>query len=100
LQTVSFLQYSNFEVLKDLIEVTEGNLDLKEKCNMLIDIYKSDRSNYSNYSQPVSNNMSFENVTQLEMKEPESSQKKKREIHNQKFMEIGNNVKGNIGKKK
>jgi hypothetical protein len=100
LQTVSFLQYSNFEVLKDLIEVTEGNLDLKEKCNMLIDIYKSDRSNYSNYSQPVSNNMSFENVTQLEMKEPESSQKKKREIHNQKSMEIGNNVKGNIGKKK
>ena len=100
LKTISFLQKSNNEVLNDLIKVTEGDLELTEKCTVLIEIFKGDRSNYTNNSQPVSNNISFENVNQLEVKEPESSGKKKRAVNPDRFTEISNNFIGSIGKKK
>ena len=91
LKTVSFLHFSNLEVLKDLIEITEGDQDLKYKCNKLIDIYKSDRSNYA---QPMMHDNSF-NDNQVEMREIESSVRKKKIVNQKEFS--GSN---SFGKKK
>ena len=101
LKTVSFLHFSNNDVLKDLIEITEGDLDLKEKCNMLIDIYKSDRGNYTNYSQPMFNNINNENMVPFDLKEPKNSTKNKK-TGNDKKLDYNNRLyKGNnIWKKK
>ena len=91
LKTVSFLHFSNLEVLKDLIEITEGDQDLKYKCNKLIDIYKSDRSNYA---QPMMHDNSF-NDNKFEMREIESSVRKKKIVNQKEFS--GSN---SFGKKK
>ena len=91
LKTVSFLHFSNLEVLKDLVEITEGDQDLKYKCNKLIDIYKSDRSNYA---QPIMHDNSF-NDNKFEMREIESSVRKKKIVNQKEFS--GSN---SFGKKK
>jgi len=91
LKTVSFLHFSNLEVLKDLVEITEGDQDLKYKCNKLIDIYKSDRSNYA---QPMMHDNSF-NDNKFEMREIESSVRKKKIVNQKEFS--GSN---SFGKKK
>ena len=93
LKTVSFLHFSNLEVLKDLIEITEGDQDLKYKCNKLIDIYKSDRSNYA---QPMMHDNSFnDNMNKFGMGEIESSVRKKKIVNQKDFS--GSN---GFGKKK
>ena len=48
LKTVSFLTESNERILQKLKEITESDGDLREKCNILIGIYKDDRENYLN----------------------------------------------------
>ena len=93
LKTVSFLHFSNLEVLKDLVEITEGDQDLKYKCNKLIDIYKSDRSNYA---QPMMHDNSFnDNMNKFGMGEIESSVRKKKIVNQKEFS--GSN---SFGKKK
>ena len=93
LKTVSFLHFSNLEVLKDLVEITEGDQDLKYKCNKLIDIYKSDRSNYA---QPMMHDNSFnDNMNKFGMGEIESSVRKKKIVNQKDFS--GSN---GFGKKK
>ena len=100
LKTVSSLHFSNNEVLQDLIQITEGDLDLKEKCDRLIDIYKSDRNNYTNYSQPMMDiNINNENMNIFKFGEPKNSERNKK-IVNQKKMDINSKFKGNFGKKK
>ena len=100
LKTVSSLNFSNNEILQDLIQITEGDLDLKEKCDMLIDIYKSDRNNYTNYSQPMMDiNINNENMNIFKFGEQKNSESKKK-IVNQKKMDINSKFKGNFGKKK
>ena len=97
---MSSLQFSSNEVLKDLIQITEGDLDLKEKCDRLIDIYKSDRNNYTNYSQPMMDiNINNENMNIFKFGEPKNSERNKK-IVNQKKMDINSKFKGNFGKKK
>ena len=98
LKTVFFLDFSNNDVLRDLIEITEGDLDLKEKCNILIDIYKSDRNNYTNYGQSMGN-INNENMNIFKFGEPKNSEKNKK-IDNNKKMDINTKFKGNFGKKK
>ena len=85
---MSSLQFSSNEVLKDLIEITEGDLDLKEKCNILIDIYKRDRSNYYNYSQSMPNFYSIhnENLDQLEKKKKKNSTRNKKTTSQKKLI--------------
>ena len=87
LKTVSFLDISNKEVLRDIKEITGGNLDLKEKCDRLIDIYKSDRNNYTNYSQSMVNinNIHKENLDELESKEPKNSTRTKKTTNQKKI---------------
>ena len=90
-------------------EITESDGDLREKCNILIGIYKDDRENYlNNNGRPKRNldnnkniNNSFINekkMNQSEMDESDSFSRKNlknNRIHNQKNYNYNN-----INKKK
>ena len=96
LKTVSFLAESNEMIIKDLKNITESDADLRDKCNELIGIYKSDRKNYLiNYERPMrnldnnkifNNNFNNDRMNQSEIKEIESLSRKNPNIriHNMK----------------
>ena len=56
LQSVNFLADSNKNISKDLEIITNSDRNWKKKCDILIDIFESDRKDYTNDSNKTNNN--------------------------------------------